>query len=403
MLRRTLGLSALSFLLALAGCIHVRSHRPLHVPAPPATAVAKDYARTLPDGAFALRKLTDPLQIPAIEPALADRAGLAEAVERSLAYLAKPSSKRFFPVSGIDHAQVVQSLELFRSLLEQGLSDDELAAEVRSRFDVYISVGCDDRGTVLFTGYYTPIFEASRERTAEFRYPLHRLPENHVKDPITGETKGLLREDGSLDPDYPGRDLLLASGLLDGRELAWLSSPFEAYVAGVQGSAFLRLRDGSLTEVGYAGTNGKPYHSIGRALIEAGRLKPEELNLRNLIAFFRRHPDEFDRFAATNERYVFFQESSGGPFGSLGEPVTAGRSIATDKTIFPRGSLCLTRIGDDLRLVLDQDTGGAIRAPGRCDLYKGVGEEAGEEAGSTFAEGQLYYLIAKDEELLSFR
>jgi len=402
MLRALLGSAALLLTLT-AGCIHLPSARPLHVPAPPGGPAAKDYGRALPEGAHALRRLDDPLALPAFAPALADRAGLAAAVERSLAYLAKPSSRRFFPASGIEHEQVVRSLQLFAELLAAGLGDDELAAEVRSRFDVYTSVGCDDRGTVLFTGYYTPIFEASLVPEGPFRHPLHRLPSNHVKDPITGQTLGLRREDGAVDPDYPGRDLLLASGLLEGRELAYLSSAFEAYVAGVQGSAFLRLRDGSLLEVGYAGTNGKPYRSIGKALIDAGRLRPEELNLRDLIEFFRQRPGEFDRFAATNERYVFFQESAGGPFGSLGEAVTAGRSIATDKTIFPRGALCLYELGEERRLVLDQDTGGAIRAPGRCDLYQGVGDEAGEVAGRILAEGRLYYLIAKDELLLSLR
>lgn len=384
-----------------AGCVHPRPRRTAARMAP--APVKKDYDRELPAGAHALRRITDPSQLPDFTPAFArDREALVRAVDRSLHYLAKPSAKRFFPVSGISHAQVVAGLQAFKQLLASDLSPAELAAEVRRRFAVYTTVGCDDRGTVLFTGYYTPIFEASRRRTGEFQHPLHRLPPDHVKDPITGETLGRRRPDGTIDPDYPDRATLLRSGALDGLELVWLKDPFEAYVAGVQGSAFLRLRDGTLLEVGYAGNNGHPYASIGAALVRDGKLRKDQLSLRNMIAYFRAHPGDFERYAAENGRYVFFQESSGGPYGCLNERVEAMTAIATDKSIFPRGALCL--IDADLPapgggterfrgFVLDQDAGGAIRAPGRCDVYMGVGEEAGALAGRTLSEGRLYYLV----------
>ncbi len=399
-------------LAALAGC--VRLPPPTQPAAAPAAAVPeKDYERALPPGEHALRKITDPFALPPLTTALADRAGLAEAARRSLHYLAKPSSEQFFPVSGITHRRVVESLEAFVALLERDLEPEMLAAELRERFDVYQSVGCDGEGAVLFTGYYTPIFTASRERTPEFCFPLHRAPEDHVKDPITGQTLGLRRADGTIDPDYPGREALLSSGILDGRELVWLANPFEPYIIGVQGSAVLALTDGSTLEVTYEGTNGKPYSSIGRALVAAGRLKPHELNLRNLIRYFADHPTLFDHYAAQNERYVFFTEGDGGPRGCLNEPVTALRSIATDKTIFPRGALCLyeaplpvgTADPDGMvrGFALDQDAGGAIRAPGRCDVYMGVGEEAGERAGRTLAEGRLFYLLLKEDDPLALR
>lgn len=391
---------ALTLLGAGAGCVIPPPRRAAVAPAP---VVKKDYDRELPPGAHALRRITDPSHLPDFTPAFArDRAALARAVDRSLHYLAKPSAKRFFPVSGISQEQVVAGLQAFKQLLASDRSPTELAAEVRRRFAVYTTVGCDDRGTVLFTGYYTPIFEASRRRTGEFRYPLHRLPPDHVKDPITGETLGRKRADGTVDPDYPDRRALLASGALDGLELVWLKDPFEAYVAGVQGSAFLRFEDGSGLEVGYAGNNGHPYASIGAALVRDGKLRKDQLSLRNMIAHFKAHPADFERYAAENGRYVFFQESKGGPFGCLNEQVEAMAAIATDKAIFPRGALCLidadlpTRAGGSERFrgfVLDQDAGGAIRAPGRCDVYMGVGEAAGAQAGRTLSEGRLYYLV----------
>ncbi|RMG15987.1 MAG: murein transglycosylase [Planctomycetota bacterium] len=407
MIRRLLTGAACAALLACSGCFRPLPLRPPRPARPLPRPPQKDYQRPLPAGAWALRKLSPTDRKPNLRRALADRQGLLEALERSLAYLAKPSSRAFFPVSGIRHGHLVRSLEVFRDLLRAGKerSPEELAQEVERRFDFYRSVGCDGHGTVLFTGYYTPVFRASRTRTPRFRYPLHRPPEGHVKDPRTGETLGLRRADGSVDPHYPDRDALLSSGLLAGRELAWLEHAYEAYIVGVQGSAELELVDGGRLSVAYAGTNGRPYTSIGRALVADGLLRPEELNLRGLIRFFSAHPEAFRRYAARNQRYVFFQEGDGRPRGCLNEPVTPRRSIATDKQIFPRGGLCLVEAdlpgsqGVRERLFLDQDAGGAIRAPGRCDVYMGVGEEAGALAGHTLVEGRLYYLLLSDDEL----
>ncbi|MGE0708208.1 MAG: MltA domain-containing protein [Planctomycetota bacterium] len=400
---RSLALASL-----LTGCIRPGPPPVIELPAEQAAPVKRDYERPLPAGAHALRKITDPADLPDLSAGLADLAGLREAAARSLSYLQKPSAQRFFPVSGISHARALRSIELLCQLLDRDQDPLALAAELRARFDVYTTIGCDDRGTVLFTGYYTPVFEASRERTARFRYPLHRPPENHAKDPISGETLGLRRPDGSIDPRYPTREELLSSPLLDGRELVYLDSPFAAYIVGVQGSAILRLQDGARLEVGYAGTNGKPYASLGRALVKAGKLRPEELNLKKMLDYFEAHPEDFEPLAAENQRYVFFQESSGGPYGCLNERVSRLRSIATDKTIFPRGSLCFLTArlpvsqGVYRGFALDQDAGGAIRAPGRCDVFMGVGKQAGREAGRTLAEGRLYYLIAKDEDQLAW-
>ncbi len=364
----------------------------------------KDYWRELPPGAHALRKITDPKDIPDFTKALTDTTRLDEACANSLDYLKKPSAAQFFPVSGISHEQATVSLTVFRTLLASGKSPQEMNAEIRQRFDVYTTVGFDDHGTVLFTGYYTPIFQASLTKTDRFKFPLYKLPPNHVKDPITGETKGLKQPDGSIDPKYPSRSELLYSGMLEGLELVWLSDPVEAYVVQVQGSAVLELTDGSRLEVGYAGTNGAEYKSLGLEMVKRGMLKKEELNLKNIMRYFRAHPDKFREIESANPRFIFFQESKGGPYGSLNEPVIPMRSLATDKGIFPRGSLVfvdvtLTARGQSERIerfLCDQDTGGGIRAPGRCDLYWGIGPKPESYAGRTFNEGRMYWLILKD-------
>ncbi|MCC6574465.1 MAG: MltA domain-containing protein [Planctomycetes bacterium] len=368
----------------------------------------KDPYRELGPGELALRKITDAREIPDFTEALKNTDDLDAAIAHSLSYLAKPSSQSFFPSAGLTHEQVRVSLEEFRAMLADGDDAKTLNAEIRRRFDVYTTVGYDGEGTILYTGYYTPIFEASLTRDDRFRYPLHKLPANHVKDPLTGETKGLRGEEGSIDPNYPTRRELLNSGMLDGTELVWLSDPVEAYVVQVQGSAILRLADGTEFEVGYAGTNGREYKSIGAELIKRGKLTKAELNLDSIVRYFRKNPQDFDAITGANDRYVFFQQNSGGPFGCLNEQVLPDRSLATDKTIFPRGGLCLVETvlpthrnsaRKVSRFMLDQDAGGAIRAPGRADIYWGSGDAAQQRAGRTRSEGRLYYLVLKDREL----
>jgi membrane-bound lytic murein transglycosylase A len=369
----------------------------------------KDYNRELGPGEYALRKITDPKDIPDYTVAFSDLAGLEAQIQRSLSYMGKPSAKQFFPVSGISHEQVKLSLEEMLAIVRRGGSAASLNAEFRRRFDCYTSVGCDNRGTVLFTGYYTPIFEASFKQDGAFKYPLYRLPTNHVKDEITGKTLGLRKPDGTIDPNYPARKELIASGMLKGLEFVYFKDPVEAYVVSVQGSAILNMTDGSRMEIGYAGTNGKDYRSIGSELVKRGKLKKSELSLKSIMAYFHANPGAFDEISMVNERYIFFQQVTGGPFGSLNEQVVGGRSIATDKSIFPRAALCLvtnkalpSEGGGQKpvsRFVLDQDTGGAIRAPGRLDYYWGVGEGAAATAGHTYAEGRLYYPVLNDAEM----
>lgn len=364
----------------------------------------KDYYRPLPPGQFALRKISDSQDRPNLAGALRHRSKLLAATKRSINYLHKPSSKTFYPRAGIEHRQTMVSLMAFAKLLESDLSDSQVIAEVNRKFDAYTSVGCDDQGTVLFTGYYTPIFKASKEKTNEYQYPLHRLPPNHVKDLRTGKTLGLKQRDGSVDPNYPDRRTLLASGQLDELGFVWLRHAFEAYLIGVQGSAILELTNGERMEVGYAGNNGHQYKSLGLAMVKAGKIQRKDLNLRSMIEYFEANPEEFEPLAAENGRYIFFRESEGGPFGCLNEKVEGLASIATDKSIFPAGSLCIMEAPLPVSnqepyrsFMLDQDAGGAIRAPGRCDVFMGVGDSAGELAGHTLAEGRLYYLFLKKE------
>jgi membrane-bound lytic murein transglycosylase A len=290
----------------------------------------------------------------------------------------------------------VASLKAVLAMLDSGRPPAELSERIRREFDVYTSVGCDMAGTVLFTCYYTPIFDASAVRTDKFRWPLYKAPADLVKLP-----------DGTPASPMPDRRAIETGNLFSGNELVWLGDPFEAYVAQIQGSCRLRMADGGEMTVGYTANNGYEYKSVRQELVNDGRIGKRE-GLPAMLAYFKAHPDEVTGYTWRNPRYVFFAViEDGRPRGSLNEPVTTYRSIATDKRIYPPACLAMLattmptrRAGkiEDAPLsgfALDQDTGGAIRAAGRCDLYVGVGKEAGELAGRAQNEGRLYYLFLK--------
>ena len=374
----------------------------------------KDYSKPLPRGQVALRKITDPRAIPDFRAAFRNRDGLAKSVENSLFYFTHPSSEKHFPyLPGITHSRAVRSLERFKSILETASAPDEFHRRIVAEFDVYESVGCDGKGTVLFTGYCTPIYEGSRKRAGKFKYPLYKLPPDLVKGE-EGRILGRRTASDEIVPYYT-RAELGRGNKLKGLELVYLKNKLEAFLVHVEGSVKLKLRDGSMLEVGYAGKNGREYKSLRKMLVDAGKLGRDRASLMSIKEYFREHPEDMDVFLPRNESFVFFRETQGGPYGSLGVPVTAYRSIATDKNkdtytkeAYPRGCLAfiqarmprMTRRGKIKKLpysgfVLDQDTGGAIRSAGRADVYLGVGPEAERLAGHTVSEGRIYYIFAK--------
>ena len=386
-----IGLILVIVFLALAGCEKRRAVLIDH------QEPQKDYTRQLPPGELALRKITNPSQIPDYTQACSDMNGLLEAIEHSLNYMAKPSSSAFYPYGDITHEHAIKSLQELKKLATAGLSPQQMNTVLREKFDTYISVGCDDQGTVLFTGYYTPIFNGSPIRTDIFKYPLYKSPNDLLKGP-DGTILGQKGTDGQI-RQYPSREDIQKSNILAGNELVWLSDPFEVYVVHVQGSAKIRMPDGQIETVGYAAHNGWEYQSIRQKMIADGKFTEKNINMKAMIDYFKTHPNEVDMYVNKNPRFVFFKSEEGDPRGSLNESVIPFRTIATDKTIYPRAMFAFTAVDIDrpIGFALDQDTGGAIRAAGRCDVYMGVGDHAGELAGKTYHEGQLYYLFIKPD------
>jgi membrane-bound lytic murein transglycosylase A len=328
-----------------------------------------------------------------------DRQSLLNAIDYSLDYLqtsAAVAAYDRYPVPGFSLGRVRRSVARFRQLVQESRSPEELQTVVRQEFDLYQSIGNDGRGTVGFTGYFEPTYTASRTRTDEFRYPLYRMP-------------GDLAQWGNpTRVDLEGTDGLSGKGWLRGYELVWLRDRLEAYLVQVQGSARLQMTDGSTMSVGVAGHTDYPYTSVGRELVNAGKFRLEELTLPLLINYLRENPGDMDVYIPRNNRFIFFAETTGTPAtGSLGLPVTAERSIATDKSLMPPGALALIHAPfpdrDGQRsselvshYVLDQDTGGAIRGAGRVDVFMGSGVNAGDRAGLINGPGQLYYLLLKE-------
>lgn len=395
----------------MAGCSEKKVTPLPPPPGPP------QYDSELPAGQMGLVKIP-PHMYPDFSQGFEHKTNLIQSALYSRQYLEKPSSRQFFPYLDITHERAIASIDAFIDVIQTARSGQELDQMIKQRFDVYQSRGYQDMnrpdtqppwtppdtGIVLFTGYYRPIFEARLRPDAEFKWPLYRKPAELVLDPNTMHYRS------TTGGPYLTR-AQIENGALRGRglELCYLRDWFETYIVTIQGSAKLRLEDGSFLEIGYAADNGYEYHSIGRELVSRGEIPANKLSLQTLIDYFRQHPEKREEAIAINPRYIFFQHYSGGPFGSLGVPVTAFRSIATDKGIFPRAGVCYidtmlpARVGAGQienrhygGFAMDQDTGGAIRAAGRCDVFMGTGDEWGELAGRTFSEGNLYYIYVKE-------
>jgi len=369
---------------------------------------APDYGRPLPPGWPALLKVESTTQWPDLSRDWRRREELLPALDRSIAWFSNPTSQRFYPMEGVTHSRAQASLTRFRELLVECHSAYSFRWSVENEFDLYKSAGWDGRGGgVLFTAYCTPIFNGSLTQTEEFSFPLYATPEDLVKGDA-GMILGQATEAGHTEP-YPTRQAIEAGGLLEGRglELVWLSSPMDAFIAHVNGSAFVRLHDGSMARFGYGANNGHEYTSLGRELVAAGELGEERLSLPAIRAWAEANPEKVNSFLHRNDRFVFFSEILGNPSGSLGFEVTAYRTLATDKSIFPRGGLTYVDTpagwadmssGASVRhTLMDQDTGGGIRTAGRADIYLGIGDDAEALAGETLSEGQLYYLFLRED------
>lgn len=366
-----------------------------------------DYERELRTGEVALRPVA-PGQEPDLEAAWLRRDdGLRDAIRQSASWFAAPSSQQWWPYRTTDreisHEDARRSVARFGELLDESSSGEEFRRRVLEEFRIYETVGWNGRGVVLFTGYYAPEFDASPVRTDRFTAPLYKRPTDLVTDPVDGTPIGQRHPDGSI-TRYPTRAEIESSRMFDGNELVWLETPLDAYVVQVNGSAKLTMPDGSVEYVGYDGKTDRRYTGLGTTLYERELIPKKDLPA--IYDLYRRDPQVVADAMLQNENFVFFRPYGGEdwPSGSLGRKVNGLASLATDKDVYPRG--CVTYVDTEgievsgstrpiQRFMLDQDTGGAIRAPGRADIYMGEGDDAETLAGGQYAEGRLYYFFLR--------
>ena len=262
----------------------------------------------------------------------------------------------------------------------------ETASDARRFFEQFfrpVLIGGQD--PALFTGYYEPELDGSRSRTDRFRYPLYRLP------------------DEARDGQWVSRREIEEGRLLEGRglEIAWLDDPVDLFFLQVQGSGRIRLTDGSVIRVGYGGRNGQPYRSIGQELVRRGHYEPHQVSAQVIRNWVRRNPVAGRDLLFHNPSYIFFREVSIGdpalgPLGAMNRSITPLRTVAVDPLHTPLGAPVWIEkdgAGPMRRLMVAQDTGGAIRGAQRADIFFGFGDAAGEAAGVIRDPGRMVVLL----------
>ena len=281
-------------------------------------------------------------------------------------------------------------------------------------FTPYQVYNPDGTSQGLITGYYEPKLYGSRVKTARFRYPLYGPPEDlltidlgdaypQLKDlHLRGRLQG-----NRVVPYYSRSEIDSGKAPLQGHELFWVDNAVDLFFLQIQGSGRIELPDGSVVKVGYAEQNGQPYNSIGKKLVDMGEMKLEDASMQNIKLWAEQHPDKLAGLLEQNPSYVFFRvlpNDLPAPLGALGVPLTNEYSLAVDSRTIPLGApVFLSTTYPDTtaplnRLMLAQDTGGAIKGPVRGDFFWGSGELAGTQAGRMKQTGQMWVLFPKGAE-----
>ncbi len=347
---------------------------------------------------------------------------IAAAARQSLAYYQKlpPDTAFVFGPRKVTALDMTVTLQNFLLIAENGsLAPEEKIRQIKKEFEFYRSVGSDGSGKVLVTGYYEPMLSCRINVDDAHRYPLYKKPNDIVEIDLTlfgndfPRNKLYARIDGRKVLPYYSREEIDQKRALAKRslEILWCSDIVDVYNLQIQGSGKADLGDGNIVSILYDGQNGRPYKSLGKYLIDKGVIAKENMSMPAIREYLRTHPEEVMQDLAQNPSYVFFRMDMGPSLGNIGVPLTPGRSIATDAKLFPKGALAFIETQKPVlengavkewlpfsRLVVNQDTGGAIKGPGRVDLFWGQGQEAELSAGYMQQEGRLYFLLRKNKQ-----
>ena len=271
-------------------------------------------------------------------------------------------------------------------------------------------ISAGDEPTGLFTGYYEASLTEALTAQQPYVIPLHKRPDDLVmvqlgefRDSLKGQRIAGRVINGRLRPYESRAEIVSGRWPHDDQVLVWVDSPVDAFFVQIQGSGLVQLDDGSLMRIGYAGQNGHVYYAIGRELIQLGELTKETVSMQSIREWLKTNPERADEIMNTNKSYVFFREIAGeGPIGGEGVALTAERSLAVDRSLLPYGLPLWVSIEPPKegyppvqRLMIAQDTGGAIRGPVRGDVFWGHGKEAEKLAGHMKSEGQYWALLPR--------
>lgn len=335
-----------------------------------------------------------------------DKGSLKEACLRQLDVLEKILAED--NISSEKRAYYEEMADITRTILS-GADSPDFDGFVNENFDFYRA---GDAGSVLFTGYYTPLLHGSREKNERYQYPVYGVPDDLIyvdleKFGRSGKIKGVVNWK-ELVPYYKREEIENGSGFKQ-TPILYVDDKVALFFLHIQGSGIVEMEDGSRVRLNYGDSNGFSYVSIGRRLILDNEISDEQMSMEAIRDYFLKHPEKIDYYLNQNSSYVFFKEEKDGPYGSTGTVVTAFRSIAADVDYFPKHGLAyiMTDIPDgkdkngDIKsrpfssLVFDHDSGGGIKGSGRIDIYFGEGEEAAFYAGFMKRKGSIYYLKMK--------
>ncbi|NWG30877.1 MAG: MltA domain-containing protein [Rhodocyclaceae bacterium] len=400
MKKRNLALSAL--ILALAGCAAV----PPACPPCPSVEAPRPAVKPLQPASWA--------DLPGWDNE--DHASVLELFKAQCALLAKrplwlSTCESAQKVGAGDNESVPPGVDSLRKVGAGGTAPGAAKAWFEENFRPWQLVNPDGQREGLVTGYYEPVIRGSRTRKPPYLTPVFGPPDDLIVVDLAGlypELKNLrLRgrlEGRRLVPYYSRAEWAAEEARRADRALLWTDDPIAFFFLQIQGSGQVELDDGRRIRIGYADQNGHPYRSIGKWLIERGELQVHEASMQGIRAWAERNPQRLKELLDVNPSLVFFRElpvEGSGPPGALGVPLTPQRSLAVDPRFIPLGApvwLATTRPngGEALtRLMLAQDTGGAIRGPVRADFYWGSGAEAGEFAGRMRQQGSLWVLLPR--------
>jgi membrane-bound lytic murein transglycosylase A len=344
---------------------------------------------------------------------------LSLVIERNLMYLNRLDPETIFQYGPHKFTcqKVRESQEAFLNLIIKNYDQKQLNKKIKKQFRVYRAAGRAGNNKVLFTGYFEPVFDAKLTPDDTFKCPIYRKPDDLVRidlslfDKRFKDERITARIEGKKVLPYYSRRQIEVGNALKGKglEIAWLKDHLDAVFLHIQGSGKLRLQDGKTLRVGYQASNGRPYRSIGKYMLDKGFLTKKEMSMQAIREYMLEHPEIRDEVLNCNPSYIFFHFLESEPLGNINVPLVPGRSLALDARLFPKGALAfvtcqkpvvnsrgeITEWNKFSRFVLNQDTGGAIKGAGRADLFWGSGPYAEVAAGHMKHEGELFILIKK--------